>query len=359
MSTPSRRTPSYPEDSSFRPATPALSMSAYSPPSTPSLSARDPESPVPARARAHEYGSSSYASSSYSSADADADADETAAAAERIGTRGVLGTGYHSTVYLKTYPDGSRYALKSAHSPHDLDLLHHEYMILSTLHASKTMDGMIRAHALIHAGLALEWADLGDAWEYVRTRGPLEKRVWLGVAWKLVRAVEGLRKRGCVHGDIKPHNVLLFSSSSSSSTEDSQYPEPKLGDFASARMPGVGVGVEGEGLVEGVLTPAYAAPELLTSSTPPSTSSDIFSLGLTLLALATGREPYQGRSKWESVGWAARGEWWRGVGVEGLELGDVVREVVGGMCARGPGERMGLEEVRVRLEKEMEVDVKG
>ncbi|ODQ50320.1 kinase-like protein [Saitoella complicata NRRL Y-17804] len=213
------------------------------------------------------------------------------------------------------------------------------------------MEGIISAYALTDAGLELEWADMGDAWSYVRTRGPLGKSLWLWVAHKLVCAVEGLQARKCVHGDIKPHNVLLSSSSSNSDSDSgSDYPEPKLGDFASARMPGV----EGEGLVEGVLTPAYAAPELLISSAAPSTSSDTFSLGLTLLALATGREPYEGRSKWESVGWAARGEWWRGVGVEVLEMGDVVREVVGVMCARGPGERMSLEEVRMMIEKEME-----
>jgi serine/threonine protein kinase len=89
---------------------------------------------------------------------------------------------------------------------------------------------------------------------------------------KVAGALDAAHKKGVLHRDIKPDNILISS-----------YGEPKLADFSIARVHGA---LQTQtGLVSA--TPAHAAPEILRGD-PPTEQADVYSLGSTLLTLLYG-----------------------------------------------------------------------
>ena len=88
---------------------------------------------------------------------------------------------------------------------------------------------------------------------------------------------EALHGAGVLHRDIKPQNILLDA-------ED----EPHLTDFGLVRLLGR-TGVTRDGIFLG--TPDYASPEQARMQ-PLDEKSDIYSLGLVIFEMATGRKPF-------------------------------------------------------------------
>jgi serine/threonine-protein kinase len=97
---------------------------------------------------------------------------------------------------------------------------------------------------------------------------------------KICRAVQYAHESLVVHSDLKPRNVLVTDAG-----------EPKLLDFGIARLLDRPRSPEATVTRAGFLTPEYASPEQLAGQ-PVSTASDVYSLGVILYELLTGRQPY-------------------------------------------------------------------
>lgn len=118
---------------------------------------------------------------------------------------------------------------------------------------------------------------------------------WFTLAKQLINGLEFLQSMGCVHGDIKPANILLRTDTHTGAVT------PLYCDFTSARLISPG---DANTDVEEVsaVTADYTSPELFTAlrdgrggavATP---ASDVFALGVTLLFAALGESPYASAS---------------------------------------------------------------
>lgn len=116
---------------------------------------------------------------------------------------------------------------------------------------------------------------------------------WYDLAKKLITSLSWLHSNAqIVHGDIKPHNILLQPHTALDNDMDSAgFPyEPLLADFSSSYS--ITASEKPTGTALSAVTPPFTAPELLRNlSSPdavPTPASDVFSLAVTLLAAATG-----------------------------------------------------------------------
>jgi Serine/threonine protein kinase len=114
----------------------------------------------------------------------------------------------------------------------------------------------------------------------------------LDVIEQAARALAAAEACGVVHRDIKPSNVMLESDSSGAL-------RVKLIDYGVAKVMGPQTQSGAEQTHAGFIgTPAFASPEQFAGAgqLPVDTRSDIYSLGVTLWYLLTGRTPFVGRT---------------------------------------------------------------
>ncbi len=98
---------------------------------------------------------------------------------------------------------------------------------------------------------------------------------------RLAVAMDAVHRKGVLHRDLKPSNVIV--------REDG---EPIIMDFGLARFQQLEAStITAAGAPIG--TPAYMAPEQIEGRTP-GPAADIYSLGVILYQLLTGRLPFQG-----------------------------------------------------------------
>ncbi len=115
-------------------------------------------------------------------------------------------------------------------------------------------------------------------------RGPMRPREAARYLAVISRAVQYAHEHGILHRDLKPSNILIDSKG-----------EPHITDFGLAKH------VSGEAAVSRrtatgaiVGTPAYMAPEQVSNRRgTPSPLSDVYSLGVILYEMLTGRPPFQ------------------------------------------------------------------
>ena len=129
---------------------------------------------------------------------------------------------------------------------------------------------------------------------------------WADLAGDLINGLAFLHSKRCIHGDIKPANVLLRPDGNNKIT-------PLYCDFSSARM------ITNTPLEEieevSAVTAEYTSPELLHSLKKSNDeravatfASDVFALAVTLLFAAIGESPYAcARMEIQKLGLAQEG----------------------------------------------------
>jgi serine/threonine-protein kinase len=124
-----------------------------------------------------------------------------------------------------------------------------------------------------HTFLSMEYVDGEDLASLLRRIGRLPQDRAIELARQICAGLAAAHDRGIVHRDLKPANIMLDGSG-----------RIRITDFGLA-------GASGETLRAG--TPAYMAPEQL-AGTGVTPRSDLYSLGLVLYELFTGRRALEG-----------------------------------------------------------------
>lgn len=124
----------------------------------------------------------------------------------------------------------------------------------------------------------MELADRGDLLDFINERKYLSERLAKGFFSDLVKGIDHCHSRGVVHRDLKCENLLLDA-----------HMRLKVSDFGFARK------------FDGNLRTfcgsfAYAAPEVILGNPYNGPLADVWSMGVILYAMVTGRLPFKDTS---------------------------------------------------------------
>lgn len=197
-----------------------------------------------------------------------------------------IGHGGMGEVYRAARVDGQykkEVAVKLVRSGYGTEVIlerfRHERQILATLdhpNIARLLDGGTTEDGIPYLVMELieglpidQYCDMHDL--------TIPQRLELFV--QVCSAVQYAHQRLVVHRDLKPSNILV--------TKDGV---PKLLDFGIAKI--VDPTAEAEATIVRPMTPEFASPEQIRGE-PITTASDVYSLGVVLYRLLTGRSPYR------------------------------------------------------------------
>ncbi len=128
--------------------------------------------------------------------------------------------------------------------------------------------------------IAMEYLDGRSLKQLVQQEAPLAAEPAIDIVVQILKAARFAHRRGVIHRDLKPHNVIVDA-----------HGRAKVTDFGIARA-GASDMTE-TGSIMG--TAQYLSPEQ-AQGRPVSATSDIYSIGIILYELLTGRVPFEGDS---------------------------------------------------------------
>ncbi len=127
--------------------------------------------------------------------------------------------------------------------------------------------------------LVLEYVSGSTLKEIIQKRGQLNTNTAIQITVRILSALQHAHENGIIHRDIKPQNVLVNADG-----------HIKVADFGIARMTNAFTISKGDTVVGSV---HYSSPEQATGSVVEATS-DIYSTGIVLYEMLTGRVPFVG-----------------------------------------------------------------
>ncbi len=130
--------------------------------------------------------------------------------------------------------------------------------------------------------IVMEYVDGEDLKTVIEKEGPLPvDRIWKITA-QIASALECAHTQGIVHRDIKPQNVLIASGD-----------KVRVADFGIARASGA-ARLTMTGMAIG--TPEYMSPEQAEGEKELDKRSDIYSLGIVMYEMFTGKVPFEAKT---------------------------------------------------------------
>lgn len=128
--------------------------------------------------------------------------------------------------------------------------------------------------------IAMEYCEGRSLKDVIRAEAPLDVRRAIAITRQVLLAARFAHRRNVIHRDLKPHNVILDD-------EDGV----KVTDFGIARAGASDI--TQAGAIMG--TAQYFSPEQ-AQGRPVTEASDVYSIGVVLFELLTGRAPFDGES---------------------------------------------------------------
>ena len=126
--------------------------------------------------------------------------------------------------------------------------------------------------------IVLEYIDGSSLKDLINRHAPFDNAATLGMALQVADGLAAAHRAQIVHRDIKPHNIMVTSSSSA-----------KVTDFGIARVAKSGTITTGESMGSA----QYFSPEQARGGYVDH-KTDIYSLGIVMYEMATGQLPFDG-----------------------------------------------------------------
>src|SRR5215469_5119072 len=265
--------------------------------------------------------------------------------------RSVLGRGGMSVVYQAENPRlGNVIALKVL-SPElaDDDVFRTRFLEESRIAAAMNHPNVIPIHDMGSSDgllyIAMRCVTGTDLRQMLKKRGRLPAEAAVFLLEQAARALDAAHRRGLVHRDVKPGN-LLVERGNEGADPDHVY----LADFGITKQMGGRTGLTSSGQFLGTID--YVAPEQIRGISVLGLA-DQYSLGCVLYECLTGRVPFE-KDMDAAIIWAHVEEAPTMPTVLRPELPPAVDEVFSRVLAKQPGERYGscrefIEAARVAL----------
>ncbi|GLJ08675.1 hypothetical protein SUGI_0093460 [Cryptomeria japonica] len=191
----------------------------------------------------------------------------------------IIGAGAFGTVSLAiNKSNGELFAVKSM-AVNSVSYLENEFNVLKSLDSPHIVKCLAKDYSVENGvevcNLMMEYLPGGSVADLLsKFGGQLDESVTKSFTRGILRGLDYLHRQGIVHCDIKGKNVLVGGTGL-----------VKLGDFGSARR------TEKKGLNGLSGTPLWMAPEVV-NQVEQEPASDIWSVGCTVVEMATGRPPW-------------------------------------------------------------------
>ena len=204
-----------------------------------------------------------------------------------------LGKGATATVYLCSDPDTEReVAVKvirfvgdsAAMSRRMRKLFQNEGMVSKRLDHPNIVRVFDAVVELERAYLAMEYVEGFSLEAHCRIDRLLPLHRVIGIVFKCCLALDAAYRQGIIHRDIKPANIMVAAND-----------EAKVADFGLALNLNKDMDRDST-FIMGVGSPAYMSPEQIKGY-PLNQKTDIYSLGVVLFQLLTGRLPFRAKNQ--------------------------------------------------------------
>ena len=199
-----------------------------------------------------------------------------------------IGSGATSSVYLARDPLTERevaikvFLFERDADPHTERMKHKAFVAEASLAGKLNHPHIVEIYDAVvepdHSYLVMEYVSGGTLESHSTMSSLLPLHKVVEIIFKCIRALEYAFQHGIIHRDIKPGNILM-----------SERGETKVSDFGASFQQRHGHTTT---QIAGVGSPAYMSPEQIRME-PLTQQTDIYSLGVTMYRLLTGRLPYE------------------------------------------------------------------
>ena len=213
-----------------------------------------------------------------------------------------IAQGGMGTVYKAKHPTLDRYVLLKRLTLRGGSQFIERFKREATLLMDFKHDGIVQVYDHFKEGsyyyIVEEFVDGMSLDALIRRERYLSNEAAILIFYEVCRALKYAHDKGVIHRDIKPGNILISHSRARSSSWTSASRPPRRSPTTALTRDGMTLG-----------TPAYIPPEQIDDARNVDKRADIYSLGVVLYEMLTGKTPFPGTFNAETISLIQKGKY--------------------------------------------------